>query len=292
VRQHGWVPIGKSKGDRPTPANLAALLDDDLKQHILTDTDSARFLLKLDIGLSDLLRVGVPEAKRFQVDQLSAKIYDSEDATIESIEAVLADPLIRDVVLHKKQEKETVDRNQKVGKLIEDLLRKELEAEKITVRRRPIGSDFEIESDFIEDQQEQLLELGPHLLEVKSTSTPYVRMTLRQGIEECKEENKHRYVLCVVPLVQDPMDEEAVRLNSKFVLGIGSLLEAKVNAAGDLKQLEKDITPSRGEVVEIDMVQSQIKLRIAQPVWQSAKTFTFRQFVDYLRPRKTESPTV
>ncbi len=286
VRHNAWVPAGKGRGESPAAANIASLLDDELKQHILSDGDSARFLLKLDIGLADLLRVGVPESKRFQLDQLSAKIYDSEDATIESVETVLDDPSIRDLVLEKKREKETVERNQNVGKLIEDLLRKELEADGVKVRRRPVGSDFEVESDFVDGGQEQVLDVGRYILEVKATSTAFVRMTLRQGIESCKVEHAHRYALCVVPLTQNPMDEAAVRANARFVVGIGPHLKDKVKAAGELKTLEQTISPSSAGAVEIDLVQSQVKLRIASSLWQDGRTF--EQFVELLKARKAE----
>lgn len=286
VRNNGWVPAGKGRGERPAAANVASLLDEELKQHILSDADSARFLLKLDIGLADLLRVGVPESKRFQLDQLSAKIYDSEEATIESVEIVLTDRSIRDLVLEKKREKEIVERNQNVGKLIEDLLRKELEAESVTVRRRPVGSDFEVESDFVDGGQEQLLDVGRYILEVKATSTAFVRMTLRQGIESCKAEHAHRYALCVVPLTQTPMDEAAVRANARFVVGIGAHLKEKVKAAGELKTLEQTISPSSAGAVAIDLVQSQVKLRISSSVWEGTRTF--EQFVELLKARKAE----
>jgi hypothetical protein len=285
VRNNGWVPVGKGNGEKPTATNLAPLLDDPLRQHILLDEDSARFLLKLDIGLTDLLRVGVSEAKRFQLDQLSAKIYDSEDLTIASVEAVLGDSAIRDLVLEKKREKETVERNQNVGKLIEDLLRKELVSENIKVKRRPVGSDFELQSDFVEGGQEQLLELDPYIVEVKATSTPFVRMTLRQGIESCRQEIRQRYALCVVPLLQYPMDEAAVRKSARFVVGIGSHLEEKVQAAGDLKALEGTMAPEGG-TVEIDMVESEIKFRISEVVWHDGETFD--QFLSRFKRRGVE----
>lgn len=286
VRHNQWVPTGRGKGERPGAANLAPLFSEELKHYILSDADSARFLLKLDIGLADLLRIGVPENKRFQLDQLSAKIYDSEEATIESVETILNDRSIRDLVLEKKREKEIVKRNQNVGNLVEELLRSELEAEGLSVRRRPIGSDFEVESDFIDGGQEQLLDINQFILEVKATSTPFIRMTLRQGFESCRVEHAHRYALCVVPLAKDPMDEAAVRSNARFVIGIGTLLREKVEAAGKLKALEQTISPGSAGAVALDLVQSQIKLRISSSVWESASSLS--QFVEVLKSRRNE----
>ena len=100
------MPVGRGKEDRPSAENIAALLDDDLKQTILGDQKCAEFLLKMGIGVSDLLRFNVPVEQRSQLDRLSARIYASPDAsTLESIETVLDYPEIRDTVLRKKQEK-------------------------------------------------------------------------------------------------------------------------------------------------------------------------------------------
>jgi hypothetical protein len=279
VKTHEWVPVGRGKEDRPSAENIAALLDDKLKETILNDPDCAQFLLKIGIGVSELVRIGVPEEKRFQLDQLSARIYGSADeSTMESIEAILDNPDIKEAVLNKKHEKEKVARNQKVGKMVEELLRNELESAGIQVTRTGVGSDFELETDFVENEQEQLLKVSRYLLEVKSTSVPFVRMTLRQGEEAVKPENRDNYLLCVVNVSGGVVNEQVVRDNARFVFSIGPMVETKVDAAKGLKNLENELSPGGGGAIEIDIVESSVKLRIREQVWLE-QGVSFQQFI-------------
>ena len=283
VKTHEWVPVGRNKEDRPSAENIAALLDDKLKEMILHDPDCAQFLLNIGIGVSELVRIGVPEEKRFQLDQLSARIYGSADeSTMESIEAVLDNPDIKEAVLNKKHEKEKVARNQKVGKMVEELLQKELESARIQVTRTGVGSDFELETDFVENEQEQLLKVSRYLLEVKSTSVPFVRMTLRQGEEAVKPENRDNYLLCVVDVSGGVVNEQIVRDNARFVFGIGPMVEMKVDAAKGLKNLENELSPGGGGAVEIDIVESSVKLRIKAQVWLE-QGVSFQQFITQVK---------
>ena len=104
------------------------------------------------------------------------------------------------------------------------------------------------------DGQEQFLEVSRYLLEVKSTSVPFARMTLRQGEEAVKPENQERYVLCVVEITDGEVNEEVVREKARFVFGIGALVESKVSDARGLKDLEQELRPGGG-AVEIDIVE-------------------------------------
>ena len=58
----------------------------------------------------------------------------------------------------QKARRKRIQRNQNIGRLVEDLLRQELEGCGLTVRRTGRGSDFEIESDndYIEEQRRDL----------------------------------------------------------------------------------------------------------------------------------------
>ncbi|MGD0207505.1 MAG: ATP-binding protein [Verrucomicrobiota bacterium] len=283
VKTHEWVPVGRGKEDRPSAENIAALLDDKLKETILNDTDCAQFLLKIGIGVSELVRIGVPEEKRFQLDQLSARIYGSADeSTMESIEAILDNPDIKEAALNKKHEIEKVARNQKVGKLVEELLRNELESAGIQVQRTGVGSDFELETDFVENEQEQLLKVSRYLLEVKSTSVPFVRMTLRQGEEAVKPQNRDNYLLCVVNVSGGIVNEQVVRDNARFVFGVGSMVETKVNDAKGLKDHEAELRPDGGGAVEIDINESNVKLRIRAEVWID-RGVSFQEFVEKMK---------
>ena len=75
------------------------------------------------------------------------------------------------------------------------------------------------------------------MLEVKATSVPFARMTLRQGEEAVKPEYQERYVLCVVEITDGEVNEEVVRATARFVFGIGPLVQSKVTDASGLKDL-------------------------------------------------------
>ena len=289
VKTHAWVPVGRGKGDRASPESVAKLLDVELREAIFKDADCRRFLLKIGISVNDLVRIGVPEEKRLQLDQLSARIYTADTSTIESIEAVLDDPDIQEAVLSKRDEKEKVIRNKAVGTMVEDLLRKELESAGIRVTRTGVGSDFEVESDFIEDDQEQLLEVSHYLLEVKSTSVPFARMTLRQGEEAVKPENQENYVLCVVDVSSGAIDEKVVRDKAKFVFRIGPMVQTKVKDAKGLKDHEDALIPGGGAAaVEIDIDKSSVKLRIKEQVWIEHGV-SFQKFVELVKQQTYDS---
>jgi len=289
VKTRPWVSVGRrGEAEKPSAENIAALLklDDELKNSIFNDPDCAQFLLKIGIGISDLVRIGVPEEKRFQLDQLSARIYGSaDDLTMESIEAVLDNPDIKQAVLDKKHEKEKVARNHEVGKLVEQLLKHELSSTGIRVERTGVGSDFEVETDFVENGREQILKVNRYLLEVKSTSATFVRMTLRQGEESVKPENRNNYALCVVDVSGGIINEQTVRQKASFVFGIGPMVEAKVSDAKGLKDHEADLKPDDGGVVGIEINESSVKIRIKQGVWLT-QGVSFQSFVEQVKQQK------
>jgi hypothetical protein len=162
--------------------------------------------------------------------------------------------------------------------MVEELLRNELESAGIQVTRTGVGSDFELETDFVENEQEQLLKVSRYLLEVKSTSVPFVRMTLRQGEEAVKPENRDNYLLCVVNVSGGVVNEQVVRDNARFVFSIGPMVETKVDAAKGLKNLENELSPGGGGAIEIDIVESSVKLRIREQVWLE-QGVSFQQFI-------------
>jgi len=116
-------------------------------------------------------------------------------------------------------------------------------------------------------------------------------MTLRQGIEATKPEYALRYTLCVVPVGKEPIDEERLRADARFVVGMGSVLLEKVQAATLLKAVEERVSPDQRGAVELDIVESEIKLRVADSVWKNGKTFD--DFVAELRLKvESDAPSV
>jgi len=165
---------------------------------------------------------------------------------------------------------------------VEQLLSKELHSAGIRVERTGVGSDFELETDFVENGCEQLLKVSRYLLEVKSTSAEFVRMTLKQGEEAVKPENRGNYTLCVVDVCGGIINEQTVREKASFVFDVGPMVETKVNDAKELKNHEADLKPDDGGVVGIDINESSVKLRIKQEVWLK-RGVTFQSFVERVK---------
>lgn len=294
VKTREWVHLSRGNQDRPTAENLAPLLDDELTTEVQKPSNAA-FISKLGIGVSELLRFRVPKEKRAQLDQIFGQMCASPDAsTLASIQTVLDDPNIRAAVLEKKETRDKIRKNQRLGAAVERLLKQELESIGIRVTRTGRGSDFEVESDFLnESGQEQLIELssevGGYLLEVKSTTTEFVRMTLRQGEEAAK--NRGRYALCVVDISGGEPDEKMVREHSRFVCGIGDLVESKVGDAKDLKDQEQKLHEGGGEVA-IYIEGSSVRLQVGIAIWQSAEHgISFEEFIEHVRRRPSEQST-
>ena len=100
------------------------------------------------------------------------------------------------------------------------------------MRRTGIGSDFEVESDFVENDEEMGLELagpgGSTLIEVKSTRVDQVKMTPVQADRACSLHD--RFALCVVPLDDDLPTGETIREQLRVVFDIGGA--PRVGAVG------------------------------------------------------------
>ena len=78
------------------------------------------------------------------------------------------------------------------------------------------------------------------------------------------------------------VNEQIVRDNARFVFGVGPMVEAKVNAAKGLKDLEDKLSPDGGGAVEIDIVESSVKLLIREQVW-IGHGVSFQEFVEKVK---------
>ena len=89
------------------------------------------------------------------------------------VEDMKTDKDLREYLAERRERRRIVHENQRLGGLVEDLVREGLEEEGFTVRRTGIGSDFEIEHDVIEEEREIGIELSRNdrtwLVEVKAT---------------------------------------------------------------------------------------------------------------------------
>ena len=194
-------------------------------------------------------------------------------------------PEIIDSIEERKNRRSKIQRNQQIGRLVEHLLQQELEACGLTVRRTGIGSDFEVESDFVEDEEEIGLELagagGSTLIEVKSTRVDQVKMTPAQARRACSLHD--RFALCVVPLDGGVPTGETVREQLRVVFNVGAHLESTVADYETLEQLTDDARQPHGAVA-LEIVEGEVRFRIGSAIW--GRALTFEQAVEQFRKGK------
>jgi hypothetical protein len=239
-------------------------------------------LNKIGIGIGEILRnivTGGDDTKKLEWDKVFGAILTSE-----------VDPAkILAEFQERERNRERVLANQELGKRIENIFAAtfssdELKALDLTVERTGIGSDYEVEHDFIEDNKETLLDLkashSSTLVEIKSTGKTFCRMTSTQAKKAV--DNAATFCLCVVPLTGVEITDDIIRTTARFVTNIGELLKTKVSDASSLQDLRNEAVAVVGDI-EIDISETQIKYRINQTVWQTGKTFD--EFVSHLTGR-------
>ena len=224
LHRRRWVPL-EADGHRAATAtaeSLAGLLANSPEiSELLSGPRGEKLLGALGISRADLaLRVvAEDEEERLtlirSMQDLAAAAGDV--ARVRELATEIREhPEIIDSIEERKSRRMKIQRNQEIGRLVEHLLRRELEVHGLTVRRTGIGSDFEVESDFIENEEEIGLELtgagGSTLIEVKSTRVDQIKMTPVQAERSCSLHD--RFALCVVPLDDAPTCRPARRYAS------------------------------------------------------------------------------
>ena len=140
--------------------------------------------------------------------------------------------------------------------------------------RTGIWSDYEIEYDFIEDGEEQIIVVRKYLLEVKSTKTDDVRMSLTQGRYASSLSSEYEgYILCVCPLAADSVTEENIRSQARFMFDIGDAVTQALSGGKDLEALENDLNGSGNQGVLLEIGQSSKRLRVSRGAWMNGLDF-------------------
>ncbi|MGI0012857.1 MAG: hypothetical protein ACREBU_05345 [Nitrososphaera sp.] len=273
VKTRKWVPSANSGSEALSAQSLSTLLENE--QDIISklkEDKPALFLNKLGIGVGELLRnivTGGDDLKKLEWDKAFGAILTSG-----------LDPS-RLVTEFEEREKhrEKARANQHLGMTIENIFEatfksKELKALGFNIRRTGIGSDYEIEHDFIQDDQEQLLNLQgvtrSILVEIKSTMKPFVTMTSTQGAKAVQEQEG--FCLCVVPISDVDISEEIIKTSARFVMNIGELLKPKVSEALTFQEVRRETISSGGDI-QIDISESLVKYKVNQTVWENGKSF-------------------
>ena len=169
------------------------------------------------------------------------------------------DEELPDILKKRREDRQMVQKNQRLGQCVEELVKESLKDEGFTVTRTGIGSDYEIE-----------LSSGDQswLVEVKSTQgQEVVRMTDTQARTAVKE--KGRFLLCVVQVESGETQPESdeVRDKMRFVENIGSLVEPLCYDLDEFKELRDDITDGKPSGVQLEVESGTARIRVTKSVW-------------------------
>ena len=286
LQRNKWIPVpGPKRGQvAVTAQTLADLLRGSGWEPGSLNANPAAIKLLEAIGIThfDLVRAFAAETEeeRVQQDNILTGLLDAARGETEHldharryIEYLKDDEALPQVLEDRQKRREAVKRNQTLGKQVERLVRESLEGECFVVRRKPIGSDFEIEHDVIDGHEESVIEVEtPNrtwLVEVKATRIRAVRMTERQA-NTAKQEGA-RFLLCVVPFEDDEQNLtlEDVRAKIRFVQGIGRLVAPLCDNLDEFREMRESITDSETSAVQLIVDSGTVRVQVGAVVWES-----------------------
>ena len=286
VVRNSWVPQGNDIRDRATAQSLAKLLrGSGWTPNALSDSSTALKLLEaIRVTRFDLMRhfVVSDEESRSALDDTMTNILVSTGGDLSHVSDFVEDMKTdKDLPQHladRRERRRVVHENQRLGGLVEDLVKEGLEDEGFTVKRTGIGSDFEIEYDVIEEDEEIGIELSRNdrtwLVEVKATREQRVRMTARQA--ETAVKRGDGFLLCVVPVEHSgtKLEKDDVRANMRFVQNIGPRVEPLCAELDALNDLRDDATTPSDSDIQLEIEAGTARIRVDNAVWQNGICLT------------------
>ena len=289
-----WVPVGNRKADRAKAESLGGLLrGSGWKLDSPSEKPVAVELLKaIGVKQFDLMRELLTEndEERNKQDSILTDILVATDGDLsfihEFVQDMKDDPKLPDHLKELRKRRRIVHENQHLGKRVEELVKESLEGVGFTVKREPIGSDFEIEHDLVEDNKEMGIELSREdqswLVEVKATQGKEVRMTSTQARNAVK--HGEGFLLCVVPIESGNTDPELDEVKNKmrFIKNIGPCIASLCDALDGFEDLREDITSTESSGVQLEVVSGTARIRVASSVWEN-DGFPLGNLADHLK---------
>ncbi|MDE0188748.1 MAG: hypothetical protein OXN80_06585 [bacterium] len=281
-----WVPQGKDIRDRATAQSLANLLRDSgwTPDSLSHNPTTSQLLKAIRITRFDLMRhfVVQDDDARSALDDTMTNILVSTGGDLthvrDFVEDMKTDRNLTKHLAERRERRRIVGENQRLGSLVEDLVKEGLQDEGFTVRRTGIGSDFEIKYDLIQENEEIGIELALNdrtwLVEVKATREQRVRMTARQA--DNAVERGDGFLLCVVSVGQDGagLDREEVRANMRFVPNIGPLIEPLCTELDALNDLRDIATRPSNSDIQLEIEAGTARIRVDNAVWRDGVSLT------------------
>ncbi|HTR29415.1 MAG TPA: hypothetical protein VMH27_09090 [Puia sp.] len=291
ARKLSWVNIksddGSPKGETPSSSNLSELIKkEDSLIKAIKGAKQQLLLHKMGVGVSDLIRNTLASDElRFSWDKAITNMITSE-ADPELAQEIFGDPGIKSEYEKRLRNKKIISRNQKIGQLVEELLKKTILAFKqkgylINIERRPFGSDYVVtdeSSDLVNDaNKREGFVINDWLIELKATGKEYASMTPLQAKTAVNEKNN--YALIVVPLDGSDPDLDYVQSNARVIKSIGKRIEAVIPDYDDVENKKSELSMGR-DGVSIKIDDQEIRFRISSQIWQSEEAENIESFVD------------
>ena len=276
-----WVPLEGRRADRATANSLANLVrDSQWPVDLLRKSPQViAFLKALGVSIPELIieLVTTDHDERAALDETLARLLTSVGSDWGRLQ-VLAEDIHEDGDLFdhledRRQRRRMVRENQRLGALVEELVRESLEDEGFDVRRTGVGSDFAIQPRQTAEDDQVRLELTrggrTWLVEIKSARDDSVRMTAVQA--RTSVEHDLDYLLCVVPISSGPQDPniEAVRRGMRFVIGIGARLVGICDDLDSFESLRDTVTSEDAPGLRLELDAGSPRIRIGSTVWEA-----------------------
>ena len=229
IRDREWVPRAKGQ-ERLTDASLARLTRHDTRlSETVTREEHTDFLNLVGINVLEQAVLAAGEVQSFE---LRRKLAQLARLAVQHPGAVVQ--LIEDIEAHNEADQRW-QANQKLGKMVEELIKKQLNSHlsQLRIRLKTQFKAYDLGA-YVDDPsyadvgsiEVQKSETLLAKIEIKATRGKAVSMSNLQGEEASNDEA--RYWLCVVPLDADEeIDEltpQRVEELACFVSGIGSRL--------------------------------------------------------------------
>lgn len=275
-----WVPMGEGQSE-PSAQSMASLLTAEpelLKR--LSDQRIAKLFTIMGVSPADLLlrTIGQDDQEQMSLIQSLAQITNAVGHNPERVKALARaieqDPEVLLFAEQRQQRRETVERNQALGALVEQLFAEAFQGTGLVPKRTGPGHDYLIKPLEGEEEDAGRIEVaGPNgvvYVEIKATTTKMARMSVKQVQEAVA--NRERYFLCVVSVSSWNLDVDDFKERARFVVNIGDLFE---NLWREYSSMQDTVskTPKYESGLAIELTDQQAKFRVDEKVWEVGMSF-------------------
>jgi hypothetical protein len=290
-----WVNVKNIEDDNankfskevPSSKNLSELIKNNSELiNTIRGEKQISFLSRINVGVSDLIRNTLASDEiRISWDKALTNMITS-NVDPELVQEIFNDPGIQSEYKKRLNERKLINRNQKIGALIEQLFTELInklkeKGVKINIKREPFGSDYLLTdetSDLVnDDRKEEVFNINNWLIELKATGKEFAAMTSLQA--KTATEKKDEYALIVVPLDGSEPDIEYVRINAKVVGKIGYKLSHLINDFNDIESKKSQLRNVQ-DGVSVDIEDQNVRFRVNSSVWNSIDGISISEFIN------------